>query len=65
MKIRFGKEKRPDAEASIAWAKEKCVICGKETAYDFQTPISQRAFYMEGAGQLCRKCFCELYEREC
>ena len=65
MKIRFGKRRCSDAETSITWAKEKCVICGKETAYDFATPIEKREFYVTGAGQLCRGCFRELYKREC
>lgn len=60
MKALFGKRERPDAEVSIEWAKEKCVICGKETAYDFTTPVGQREFYVEGAGQLCRKCYADL-----
>lgn len=38
-------------------SKEKCVICGVETPYDFETHIDLREFYIEGAGQLCRKCY--------
>lgn len=37
-------------------AKEKCIICGDETPYDFQTHIDYRLHYIEGAGQLCETC---------
>lgn len=32
-------------------------MCGKETAYDFETHIDYRTGYIEGAGQLCIKCY--------
>ena len=41
--------------------KDKCVFCGKETNYLFSTPISQRVCYIEGAGQLCQKCYYGLF----
>jgi NMD protein affecting ribosome stability and mRNA decay len=37
-------------------AKEICVVCGKETPYDFETHIDQRIDYVEGIGQLCGQC---------
>lgn len=37
-------------------AKDKCIICGKETPYDFNVPIDYRFGYIEGAGQLCYEC---------
>ena len=37
--------------------KDCCVICGKETSYDFSTPINERLFYTEGVGQLCKECW--------
>lgn len=40
---------------------EKCVICGADTPYRFSTPISQRAFYVEGSGQICGNCHYEIY----
>lgn len=40
---------------------EKCVVCGADTPYRFSTPISQREFYIEGAGQICRHCHYEIY----
>ena len=41
--------------------KEKCVRCGKETAYDQSTPITMRRWYVEGAGQLCEACWRKLW----
>lgn len=63
MKTLFCKETN-EPELLIEWPKERCVLCGQETAYDFKTPITQREFYVEGAGQLCRKCFRELYSEK-
>jgi RecJ-like exonuclease len=36
---------------------DKCVMCGKETIYLTNTPISLRVGYVEGAGQLCSSCY--------
>jgi hypothetical protein len=38
-------------------AKDHCIICGVETPYDFETHIDLRIGYIEGAGQLCSKCY--------
>ena len=38
-------------------AKDLCIMCGKETAYDFETHIDYRVGYIEGAGQLCYQCY--------
>jgi hypothetical protein len=38
-------------------AKDTCIMCGKETAYDFETHIDYRIGYVEGAGQLCYQCY--------
>ena len=40
---------------------EQCVVCGQATGYVFEDNIENRAFYVEGAGQLCEKCFGEIY----
>jgi len=37
-------------------AKDKCIMCGKETTYDVSVPIDYRFGYIEGAGQLCYEC---------
>ena len=39
--------------------KETCILCGVETAYDESTHIDMRVGYIEGAGQLCSKCYKE------
>lgn len=36
---------------------ETCVVCGTETEYRFNTHIDYRVGYVEGAGQLCVKCY--------
>jgi hypothetical protein len=37
-------------------AKEKCLSCGVETLYEFNTHIEYRTNYVVGMGQLCRIC---------
>lgn len=39
---------------------EYCVLCGKDTGYKWSEPIWNRNYYIEGAGQLCRKCYLKL-----
>jgi hypothetical protein len=38
-------------------AKDLCVMCGRQTDYDFETHIDYRYGYVEGAGQLCKSCY--------
>lgn len=38
-------------------AKENCIVCNKETTYDFDTHVDMRYGYIEGAGQLCIECY--------
>jgi len=38
-------------------AKDTCVMCGVETPYNYETHIDFRDGYVEGVGQLCKKCF--------
>ena len=42
-------------------SRELCIRCGKPTLYDINTPIMRRRYFVEGYGQLCEKCFYELY----
>jgi len=42
---------------------EKCVVCNKLTNIRKETEIEDRDFYIEGAGQLCKKCFYDLYQK--
>jgi hypothetical protein len=36
---------------------EKCVLCGKETAYLRSTHVDMRIGYIDGSGQLCMDCY--------
>lgn len=38
-------------------AKDKCIMCGKDSPYEYETHIDFRVGYIEGAGQLCIKCY--------
>lgn len=40
---------------------ERCVLCWRETDIPKDTPVSRRKYYLEGQGQLCAKCYYELY----
>ena len=39
-----------------------CGMCGKDTKIPKTTSIFERAYYVEGAGQLCRECFDKIYK---
>lgn len=41
--------------------KEKCVSCEKETEVDVNTHTDYRNYYVEGAGQLCKDCWVDIY----
>ena len=40
---------------------EKCVSCHEVTTVDINTDINNRMHYVEGAGQLCPKCYFTIY----
>lgn len=40
---------------------ERCVICGAMTEVPQVVPIKNRSCYVEGCGQICRKCYEMLY----
>jgi len=42
-------------------AKDHCVSCGAETSYNSETHVDLRVGYIEGAGQLCNKCYTKEY----
>lgn len=42
---------------------ETCIMCGNDTEYHFRDHIDIRVGYIEGAGQLCRKCWNKGTER--
>ena len=37
--------------------KDLCISCEVETQYSHDTSIEYRNHYIEGAGQLCKKCY--------
>lgn len=37
--------------------KDKCILCGKDSPYEFNVDINFRHGYIEGAGQLCEECW--------
>ena len=41
---------------------DKCISCSEETKEPTSKHVDYRDFYVEGAGQLCEKCFLEIYE---
>lgn len=45
-------------------AKDKCILCGKDSPYEFDVNIDYRHGYIEGAGQLCENCWDAGTERE-
>ena len=40
---------------------DACVGCGEETPYKVADPVDVRGCYVEGAGQLCYKCWKRIY----
>lgn len=45
-------------------AKDKCILCEKETQYEFDVNVDYRIGYIEGAGQLCSECYARGTDRE-
>ena len=43
---------------------EMCVVCGEATGYTVEQNVHERQFYVEGAGQLCEKCFHRIYDKQ-
>jgi len=43
--------------------RDKCVSCGADTPHHPSTHIKSRNFYIEGVGQLCKKCYIDIYVR--
>ena len=43
--------------------KDTCILCGVETQYEMDVNIDYRTGYIEGAGQMCTKCWDKGTER--
>jgi|LSQX01.3.fsa_nt_gb hypothetical protein len=39
---------------------ERCVICGCQTNVRTDEPVELRRGYLEGAGQLCHRCYLDI-----
>ena len=44
--------------------KEKCVACNEETPVNKNDHVDSRFYYVEGAGQLCKKCWNEIWNED-
>lgn len=42
---------------------EYCVVCRKDTSIPVDMHVDLRYHYVEGAGQLCKKCYEEVYSK--
>jgi hypothetical protein len=42
--------------------KEKCTSCGISTDFDTTSDINYRSYFVEGGGQLCKRCWDRIYE---
>ena len=38
-------------------ANELCIVCKSDTGVPDDIHVDQRPFYIEGAGQVCEKCY--------
>ena len=36
---------------------DKCVLCGADTGVKSSAPVDKRMYYVQGGGQLCRRCY--------
>lgn len=43
-------------------ALERCVLCGRLTPVKRDSHIAGRRYYVEGAGQLCGRCYYDVYQ---
>jgi hypothetical protein len=43
---------------------ETCISCNKETHVPINLNIELREYYIEGAGQLCEKCYNKIYSKK-
>lgn len=62
--IRLLMGKRTDAGHAFGDEFERCVVCGAETPFRRSTPVELRTEYIQGTGQLCRRCAAEFRNEE-
>ncbi len=54
-------EDKKTFQTDIKETHERCVICGKRTDVQKDTPVKDRKYYVETAGQLCEDCYVDIY----
>lgn len=54
----------PKQEGNEREKSDKCLFCGSLVECTVDTAVASRQFYIQGAGQLCEKCYQEIYEKE-
>ena len=54
------RNRRSRADSAHGMKMKRGVLCLQLTSVLKNTPISQRKYYVQGQGQLCAKCYCEL-----
>lgn len=52
---------RTGGAVPVKESEERCVLCGCVTDMRRDWPVSMRNYYIEGAGQLCRSCYMDVY----
>ena len=57
----MNKSVREKRQCTVPGEMERCVLCWGETDVPKDTPVNRRRYYLEGQGQLCAKCYYELY----
>ena len=58
--MKFSMEKENKSQNEF----EFCVLCGEKTQFLRSTSVDLRTDYIEGAGQLCRRCAAKLRGEE-
>lgn len=41
---------------------EHCIFCGNYVKIKYTIPTNERKYYIDGAGQLCEKCYKSIYK---
>ncbi len=41
---------------------DTCVVCHEQMDVSADVNINNRNYYVEGCGQLCRNCYCKIYD---
>lgn len=44
---------------------EQCVLCRRMTDVRKSRPVTERKYYIQGAGQLCEACYYRVYGPDC